>query len=633
MPAPSNYVDINEHYASFATTSRLIACLTSESLVPAYFVPSPASVTAVNTTDNFSGICLLLRPTAAAENEVPSSVILDSILAVVPLRGLPIINNDARASWNGVSCPRIDLVDNLDMQPHIYCVEADSSAAVKTDPQTNHVNLTLTSVLANPQEIFRLRDGFDAVQMWDIFAKDLNVNHKLREQIKQELGSSILFQSYTYKHPKPLPDLNSSTIKWEQSIVEGHATHPMHKARKSFPPMKPLTPESYDFDHPKVRLVGIPRDNAVLRGQYEELFKDLADAFFQAAGDIVEESHNKYDKDYVYIAIHELQLPNVAEKFPDCYIFPEAYSITVEALASLRSVARPDILSGRSVKLCLGIKISSALRTVTPFTTYFGPGFSKIVPYLNYDREVLAIERELGTISYRHEDTDIAKHCSSVIREAFEYDSQYKDDLFVPCGALVEKIQKPDTDETLVTHVWGLDTEKKRVDFLKRYVDLALRAFLPPCLENGVAFEAHGQNTLARFDRKTGQLKGFVIRDFGGVKVHNETLKRTTGYEIDVLPDSCVVANTIDEVSKLLYHTLFHCHLQRLIRVLNLHYNGVGWEIVRNRMSELVPRNHVMYSSFLEKTKVPGKCLVRMKIEELYRDVSIRYVYVLYLFW
>lgn len=158
---------------------------------------------------------------------------------------------------------------------------------------------------------------------------------------------------------------------------------------------------------------------------------------------------------------------------------------------------------------------------------------------------------------------------------------------------------------------------------LFRYVDLALKAFLPPCLENGVAFEAHGQNTMARFDRKTGQLKGFVIRDFGGVKVHNETLKKSTGCELDIMPDSCVEAQTLDEVSKLLYHTLFHCQFQRLIRVLDLHYNGIGWEIVRNRMTELIPKEHVMWPMFMEHDKVPGKCLVRMKIDELYRDVSV----------
>lgn len=155
-----------------------------------------------------------------------------------------------------------------------------------------------------------------------------------------------------------------------------------------------------------------------------------------------------------------------------------------------------------------------------------------------------------------------------------------------------------------------------------RYVDLALRSFLPPCLENAVAFEAHGQNTLARFDRKTGQLKGFVIRDFGGVKVHKESLLKSTGCKLDIMPDSCVEAVELDEVPKLLYHTLFHCQFQRLIRVLDLHYNGIGWEIVRNHMGELIPKDHVMWPMFMEKEKVPGKCLVRMKIDELYRDVS-----------
>lgn len=242
----------------------------------------------------------------------------------------------------------------------------------------------------------------------------------------------------------------------------------MHKARKSYPPMKPMTPGSYDLDHPKIRLAGIPRNDAALRGDYENLFTELADALFKAGGSDPRAMHEEYDPYYVYIALHELQIPNVEQRFSNVYIFPKEYSISVEALASLRSVAIPDILPGRSVKLCLGVKISSALRTVTPFTTHFGPGFSQVVPNLTYDRDVLIVECELGTVSFRHEDTDLAKHCSSVIREAVEYDPEYKDDLFIPCGVLVEKIQKPDTDETMVTHIWGLDTEQKRIDFLTR---------------------------------------------------------------------------------------------------------------------------------------------------------------------
>ncbi|CEP15762.1 hypothetical protein [Parasitella parasitica] len=616
MPVASIDFDRNEHYASFATTSRLVACLTSESLVPVYFIPASVE------TENFVGLCLLLRPVKDQEEKKVHQVTLDSILAVIPLRGLPILNTDATVNWNGIVCTHISLVDNLDMQPHIYSVVAGTGD--KRNSSNDHAKQTLTSILSPSATLneFHLQDSYDAVHMWHRFASDFEVNGKLQEQIGQELGSSINFQKYTYDHPKQLPGFESSTIAWEQSVVEGHATHPMHKARKSYPPMNALHPGSYDLEHPKIRLVGLPRQSAVLRGDYEELAQPLVDALFKAGGN-VEQMRSEF-ADYVFIAIHELQLPNIEQKFPVAHIFPAQYSIYVEALASLRSVARPDILPGLSIKLCLGIKISSALRTVTPFTTYFGPGFSKIVPKLTYDRTVLYVERELGTISYRHEDSDVAKHCSSVVREAIEYSPEYKDELFIPCGALVEKIQRPDTDETLVTRVWSLDTNEKRVAFLESYVDLALRAFLPPCLENGVAFEAHGQNTLARFNRKTGELKGFVIRDFGGVKVHNETLRKSTGKELDVLPDSCVEAHTLDEVFKLLYHTLFHCQFQRLIRVLDLHYNGVGWAIVRNKMHQLIPKDHVMWPMFMGHEKVPGKCLVRMKIDELYRDYIYR---------
>jgi siderophore synthetase component len=52
-------------------------------------------------------------------------------------------------------------------------------------------------------------------------------------------------------------------------------------------------------------------------------------------------------------------------------------------------------------------------------------------------------------------------------------------------------------------------------------VRLFFAAFLPPILEDGVAFEAHPQNTIARFSLAAPhELRGFVIRDFGGLHVH-----------------------------------------------------------------------------------------------------------------
>lgn len=53
-----------------------------------------------------------------------------------------------------------------------------------------------------------------------------------------------------------------------------------------------------------------------------------------------------------------------------------------------------------------------------------------------------------------------------------------------------------------------------------------------------------------------------------------------------------------------------------------MHHNGRGWEMVRKHFKAMVPKGHPMWAYLMGETKVPGKCLVRMKIEELYRDVS-----------
>ncbi|KAI8337933.1 IucC family-domain-containing protein [Chlamydoabsidia padenii] len=612
MPALSSTAK-NAHFAKFATTSRLISCLVSESLVKAIYVPC-------HDMSNIKGLCLLLRP------QRQTITGLQDLLAVIPLKGVPILD-DTTFLVQDIKCANVILVDGWDMLPHIYSPTATPLQSVDTltfspvahaETTTKAVAETLSSLLLAKVGTHQLLDGYDAVQLWTQFASDFGVNEKLLQLISQELDSSMLNQAHTYNHPKMLPTLESSTIEWEQVILEGHATHPMHKARKSFAPMAPLHPEETNLETPKVRLLAIPKDNVQLRGDFETLARPLVDNMLSKLDNEAEDG-DKWSN-HVFVPVHELQLANIKQLFPKAYIFPESVHITVQSLTSIRSVAVPELFPGMSLKLCLGIKVSSALRTITPFTTYFGPGFSSgVVPHLTFDPKVLTIERELASAVYIHDDTDIAKHCSCVLREAVEYDTDNQDTI-VPCAALVEKIQRPDTDITLVKHVWNLDTDEKRVDFLDRYVDLILQAFLPPALVNGVAFEAHGQNTLARFDKKTGLLKGFIIRDFGGIKVHRETLIKSAGVDIDVLPDSCVVAETPDEVFKLLYHTLVHSHLQRLIRVLDLHYDGRGWAIVRKHLTRLVPQDHPMWKRLMEDDKVPGKCLVRMKIEELYRD-------------
>lgn len=141
---------------------------------------------------------------------------------------------------------------------------------------------------------------------------------------------------------------------------------------------------------------------------------------------------------------------------------------------------------------------------------------------------------------------------------------------------------------------------------------------------NCVAFEAHGQNTLARFDQQTGELKGFVFRDFGGFRIHPPTLYDSTGIVIDTLPGHCVLVNDVEDAYRRSYHTLIHCHVQRLIRVLGFHQDGRGWALVRDALSARIPRGTRLWESWLnpERQVVMGKSLLRMKMEGVYRDVG-----------
>jgi siderophore synthetase component len=140
-------------------------------------------------------------------------------------------------------------------------------------------------------------------------------------------------------------------------------------------------------------------------------------------------------------------------------------------------------------------------------------------------------------------------------------------------------------------------------------------------LVNGVGFEAHPQNCIARFDRTTKRPLGFIIRDFGGIRVHPETLLKSTGVLLDVQEGHSIISPDLEDVHTRMYHTVVHNHLQQLIRVLDLHYSAKGWEIVRKELERQVPRGSQFWESWLGKNRdtFQGKCFMRMRMQGMYR--------------
>jgi hypothetical protein len=126
----------------------------------------------------------------------------------------------------------------------------------------------------------------------------------------------------------------------------------------------------------------------------------------------------------------------------------------------------PDI----ALKLSVGIRVSSALRTISHFTANFGPRFSRdVVPKLAIDPGILSIEQEVASAVCARDaggvdlDPDIAKHFTVVIRKLYIPD---KSEAIIMCAALLETGHSGlPAGIPIVQHIMGLDSQEKRFMF------------------------------------------------------------------------------------------------------------------------------------------------------------------------
>jgi len=171
-----------------------------------------------------------------------------------------------------------------------------------------------------------------------------------------------------------------------------------------------------------------------------------------------------------------------------------------------------------------------------------------------------------------------------------------------------------------------------------RYTRILLAALIPLLIINGLAFEAHPQNTLVRISVSPGakpRVLGFVMRDLGGIRVHPPTLLSSTNTPQEAfqyLPNHVIVTKTREAAAARLYNTLVQNHLQRLARVLGLHYSGEAWCVVREYLEREITRQgengRWLHNFWMHEraSEVEGKCLLKMKLVGSYREVSIFYL-------
>ncbi|KAF7327460.1 C2 domain-containing protein [Mycena kentingensis (nom. inval.)] len=588
-------------HAAFAVNSRLISCLVTESLLRAFYVdlPKPSASKA-------SGLLVILSTQTSVITEQPviaRALRPDDIFAIVPLHHAPVFKDTpaTRTKHGRV----VGLVDPLDMVPEVYLLAEIASE----DPVRDEFVETALSCLAPPPwdlgVATTLARCHDPKELWDKFVKDMFLSESLSESIAAELLSSMEWQHLSYQNPPKALSLTSIPIEWEQSLVAGHPTHPMHRAR-----MCTAAPAGYDWYRPKVCFARVPSQCLDIRGPFAAMTREMVTKAAAFSGTQVPEDI----PGTVFMPVHEMQVPTICEKFPDVEILEP----TIDALgqSSIRTMLIPA-MPNLALKVSVNMKISSALRTISHWTADFGPRFSEdIVPKLHVNRNIFEVETEPSSAVYAGGENALRKHFTAIFRQ--EYEPKKGEGLAVVAALLESGHDGAAPGVSAVEHVFGLNTEAKRKAFLDNYLRLACDAFIPPVLHDAVIFEAHAQNCQLRYNSTTGELLGFIVRDLGGLRVHQQTMNESLGTDFEFLPGHCVLTQTLEETYPKLYHTLVHNHLQRMIRLLGLHYNGVGWDMLRAHLRRVIPEGHGLWKAWMETETVAGKCLLRMRLQSVH---------------
>lgn len=435
--------------------------------------------------------------------------------------------------------------------------------------------------------------------------------------IVHEINDSIQNQALAYKNGATFVPLWRPPIEYEQAITVGHATHPMNKSRVPTTEMNFYT-ALYDFNRVNILLYKVDKALMNIYGNYEEIMKMVA-----------KKLNISYDSDTeIIIPVHELQSEVIKNYFSGTIQLRKIASVSGLSECSLRTV-KIDAVSNYIFKLSLAMVISSTVRTITQWSALSGPALTEVIRTIIGDNRQLTFLSELGSIIVKNDDLMLSKHFTCIIREDVQVKLDDPLETAIVCAYLTEKCIPG--GEYNITKLFDLKTQPEREKFSELYAKMLIDAFFDYVFKFGFSFEAHQQNVLLRVKKSPRdgyKLNGFIVRDFGGIKVHQDTLYSKIGRKVIVLDSNAsILAKNLHEVYALCYHTLFHCHLQQVFKSLQMHYNGKGWRLVRDHLNT----KHDFLTddscrNFFLGELVPYKCFLQMKLKQyermyLYADV------------
>ncbi|MBM3618916.1 MAG: hypothetical protein FJX23_10305, partial [Alphaproteobacteria bacterium] len=270
----------------------------------------------------------------------------------------------------------------------------------------------------------------------------------------------------------------------------------------------------------------------------------------------------------------------------------EREDIAVAAMTTSATRTMAPILSSESdhLKLPIPVQVTSVRRHLAPARVFSAPVITNLL------ESIVGVEYGDGK-AIEGSDKELKKHMKIVPEpvgifwddkgDAERYGDAYflgsitrenparfagKDQVLLELNALFERT--PFTGKPMAADILtatGNDTPEKSLEWFKEYADTVVKGQVGLLARYGLGMEAHQQNTLVLFDKKTGKLDQTVNRDFADGLFIGEPLLKLRGKDIsgDIHEIKKYLSDEVETPTKQVYHGMVASHLFPLVRVLS----------------------------------------------------------------
>ncbi|WP_026676865.1 IucA/IucC family protein [Fictibacillus gelatini] len=381
---------------------------------------------------------------------------------------------------------------------------------------------------------------------------------------------------------------------YEQWVVEGHPLHPGAKTKFGLDPADVIRYSPEWGALPEVALIAVAKGFCQTTSIDEQNVTTRLYEEYEGLQPVVEKTLRAQgldDAQFELVPVHPWQFDHTLfnfykEEIEKKQIVPiPDFRIPAQALVSFRSLAPLQDRGEKKhhIKTAVNVQTTSAVRTVSPQSVENGPILSKILASIQ-EREnqfsgTLVVLQERAGIYFQPTNLELSEenrwilqaNLASILRENPENYVKNEDEIPMPAAALLAESPisgKPiavELIDKLADHYQLVDVEDAAVFFIERYANISLPGLIILMVRYGISLEAHMQNSVSVF--RNGEPVRILIRDFGGVRILPERLKKN-GFQAEFHPGSSTVTHNVDELRKIITYSVMQNHFAELITCL-----------------------------------------------------------------